>query len=247
MTTDMRHAVFEVLSDVDAVAMRMAELFIEAVQNRPGERIRIALSGGSTPKRLFAILARPEVAQKVDWKRVEIFYGDERHVPVGHADSNQSMAESLLLSKVPLPAEQIHPMPTQGQAREDAQRYQEVMEASYGAETLEKGRPFFDVVMLGLGTDGHTASLFPGEPVLDETKAWVSVSDPKTAPHERLTLTYPAIASSRNIVFLVTGDNKVPMLRRLREGDSSIPSGRIVSEGKILVLADRAAAGEHTS
>lgn len=244
MTTDMRHAGFEVLSDVDAVAMRMADLFIHAVQSRPGERIRVALSGGSTPKRLFAILARPDVAQKVDWERVEIFYGDERHVPVGHADSNHTTAQSLLLSKVAIPQEQIHPMPTDGNARDDARRYQDVMKASYGASTFEEGRPFFDIVMLGLGTDGHTASLFPGEPVLDEKEAWVSVSDPQTAPHERLTLTYPAIASSRTVVFLVTGENKVPMYRRLHEGDSSIPSGRIVSEGKILVLADRAAAGE---
>ncbi|MXV44003.1 6-phosphogluconolactonase [Saccharibacter sp. 17.LH.SD] len=244
MTTDMRHAQFETLPDGDAVAARMAELFIDAIQKRPGERIRIALSGGSTPKKLFSILAKPEIAKKVDWKRVEIFYGDERHVPVGNADNNHTTATTLLLSKVPVPDSQIHAMPTSGEVQEDAAQYQRIMEASYGNKTLEKGRPFFDLVMLGLGTDGHTASLFPGEPVLDEKSAWVSVSSPKTAPHARLTLTYPAIASSREIVFLVTGENKVPMLRRLREGDSSIPSGRIVSEGKILVLADRAATGE---
>lgn len=243
MTIDMRHAEFDVLSDVDAVAMRMAELFIQTVQSRPGKRIRIALSGGSTPKRLFAILAQPEMVAKIDWKRVELFYGDERHVPVGHADSNHTVAQELLLSKVPLPASHIHAMPTDGQATSDAQKYQRLMEASYGSSELKKGEPFFDLVMLGLGTDGHTASLFPGEAVLEERKAWVSVATPKTAPYERLTLTYPAIASSRQIVFLVTGANKVPMYERLHKGDSSIPSGRIVSEGKILVLADREAAG----
>ena len=244
MTTDMRHAVVDVLEDADAVAMKMAELFINVVKEKPAGKVRIALSGGSTPKKLFTILARPEIAGQVDWSRVELFYGDERYVPDGHADSNHASARELLLSKVSIPAGQVHPMPTETTAVEDAARYQSSLQKAYGADVLEAGRPLFDIVMLGLGTDGHTASLFPGEAVLDEKKAWVGVSAPKTAPHERLTLTYPAIASSALVVFLVTGENKVPMLARLRQGDGSIPSGRIVSEGKILILADRAAAGE---
>lgn len=244
MTTDMRHADFEVLADADSVAMKMAELLIETVRAKPEGKVRVALSGGSTPKRLFAILAQPEMANRIDWARVEVFYGDERYVDDSHADSNHASAQELLLSKVPLPAEQVHPMPTKTTALEDARRYQETLEKTYGSTTLEKGRPLFDIVMLGLGTDGHTASLFPGEPILDEKTAWVGVSDPSTAPHERLTLTYPAIESSGLVVFLVTGENKVPMLARLRQGDGSIPSGRIVSEGRILILADRAAAGE---
>lgn len=244
MTTDMRHAIVDVLEDADAVAMKMAELFIRTVKEKPEGKVRIALSGGSTPKKLFTILARPEIAQQVDWSRVELFYGDERYVPEGHADSNHASARELLLSKVSIPAGQVHPMPTETNAVEDAARYQATLQKSYGADVLEKGRPLFDIVMLGLGTDGHTASLFPGEAILEEKKAWVGVSAPKTAPHERLTLTYPAIASSALVVFLVTGENKVPMLARLRQGDGSIPSGRIVSEGKILILADRAAAGE---
>ena len=244
MTTDMRHAAVEVLKDSEAVAMEMAKLLIATVKEKREGKVRIALSGGSTPKQLFAILARPEMAQQVDWSRVEIFYGDERHVPEGHADSNHASARTLLLSKVSIPADQVHPMPTDTTAKGDAARYQSVLEKAYGSTTLEAGRPLFDIVMLGLGTDGHTASLFPGEPVLEEKKAWVSIAAPSTAPHERLTLTYPAIASSALVVFLVTGENKVPMLARLRQGDGSIPSGRIVSEGKILILADRAAAGE---
>ncbi|MCX5613779.1 6-phosphogluconolactonase [Bombella saccharophila] len=244
MTTDMRHAVVDVLKDADAVAMKMAELLIETVRNKRDGKARIALSGGSTPKKLFSILARPEVAQQIDWSRVEIFYGDERHVPEGHEDSNHTSAKTLLLSKVAIPAAQIHPMPTKGTAQADAAQYQTVLEHAYGRKTLEAGHPLFDIVMLGLGTDGHTASLFPGEAVLQEKTAWVGVSAPKTAPHERLTLTYPAIASSKLVVFLVTGENKVPMLARLRQGDGSIPSGRIVSEGEILILADSAAAGE---
>ncbi|CDG34294.1 6-phosphogluconolactonase [Parasaccharibacter sp. TMW2.1882] len=244
MTTDMRHAVVEVLKDSEAVAMEMARLLIRTVKEKQQGRVRIALSGGSTPKQLFAILAQPDMARQVDWSRVEIFYGDERHVPEGHADSNHASARELLLSRVSIPAAQVHPMPTAATVAEDAASYQSVLEQAYGATKLEAGRPLFDIVMLGLGTDGHTASLFPGEPVLEEKKAWVGVAAPRTAPHERLTLTYPAIASSALVVFLVTGENKVPMLARLRQGDGSIPSGRIVSEGKILILADEAAAGE---
>ncbi len=244
MTTDMRHAIVDVLETADAVAMKMAELFIRTVKEKAEGKVRIALSGGSTPKKLFTILARPDMAGQVDWSRVELFYGDERYVAEGHADSNHASARELLLSRVSIPAGQVHPMPTATTAAEDAARYQATLQKSYGATELEPGRPLFDLVMLGLGTDGHTASLFPGEPVLDEKKAWVGVADPSTAPHERLTLTYPAIASSALVVFLVTGENKVPMLARLRQGDGSIPSGRIVSEGKILILADRAAAGE---
>ncbi|QHI95261.1 6-phosphogluconolactonase [Aristophania vespae] len=244
MTTDMKKASSEVLANADAVAMRMAELLIDAIETCPEQKARIALSGGSTPKRLFEILAQPDMAKKIDWSRVEIFYGDERHVPVTHDDSNHKMAQSLLLSKVSLPASQIHPMPTSSSAKEDAATYQSILQKSYGSDTLEPGRPLFDVVMLGLGTDGHTASLFPGEEVLDNDRDWVSISAPKTAPHDRLTLTYKAIQSSRLVVFLITGENKVPMLKRLKQADDTIPSGRIKSDGKILILSDRAAAGE---
>lgn len=247
MTTDIRHAECEILPDNDAVALRMAEILIKAIDSKLASgapMARIALSGGSTPKRLFEILARPEMAKRVDWKRVELFYGDERHVPAGHADSNHTMATGALLSHIDIPPSQVHPVPTSGTAEEDARRYQEELQKAYGSDHLEKNRPLFDVVMLGLGPDGHTASLFPGQPVLKEKNLWVSTSAPTTAPHERVTLTYPAIASSDLVVFLITGKGKVPMLKRLREGDPEIPASHITSDGRILILADRAAAGE---
>ncbi|MBS1061895.1 6-phosphogluconolactonase [Gluconobacter wancherniae] len=244
MTTDMRHAVVETLPDSEAVALRMADLLIRGVEAKTDGPFRVALSGGSTPKRLFEILAKPSVAKLLPWDRIEIFYGDERHVPETHADSNHAVSNAVLISQVPIPAANVHPMPTSATVAEDAISYQRTLQQAYGATILEPGRPLFDLVMLGLGTDGHTASLFPGEPVLSEKDAWVSTAAPKTAPHERVTLTYPAIHSSALVVFLVTGASKVEMLRRLREGDPSIPSGSVTSEGRIIILADRAATGD---
>ncbi|MBF0890203.1 6-phosphogluconolactonase [Gluconobacter sp. LMG 1744] len=244
MTTDIRTATLETLPDSEAVALRMADLFIEGVLAKTDGLFRVALSGGSTPKRLFEILATPSRAKLVPWERVEIFYGDERHVPEGHADSNHTVGQSVLLSHVPVPAQNVHAIPTGDTVEADAQAYEKTLRTSYGATELDPKRPLFDLVMLGLGTDGHTASLFPGQPVLKERKAWVGTAAPSTAPYERITLTYPAIQSSALVVFLVTGASKVEMLERLVEGDSSIPSARVTSEGRIVILADRAAVGE---
>lgn len=244
MTTDIRAATLETLPDSEAVALRMADLLVEGILAKTDGPFRVALSGGSTPKRLFEILATPSRAKQIPWERVEIFYGDERHVPEGHADSNHTVGQSVLLSRVPVPAQNVHAIPTGGTVEEDAKAYEKTLQAAYGAMTLDPQRPLFDLVMLGLGTDGHTASLFPGQPVLKERTAWVGTAAPSTAPYERITLTYPAIQSSALVVFLVTGASKVEMLERLVEGDSSIPSARVTSEGRIIILADRAAVGE---
>lgn len=241
--TTMKTASIEILDDAESVAQSMAALLIKAIDASHEPEVRIALSGGSTPKRLFEILAQPEVARKIDWSRLEIFYGDDRHVPYDHADSNHKMAMETLLSKVPLPASRIYPVPVSKTAEEDAASYQNTLQKAYGSDKLQPGKPLFEIVMLGLGPDGHTASLFPGQEVLDNDKDWVGVARPTHVPHERVTLTYPAIASSRLVVFLVTGASKVAMLKRLRAGDETIPAGRITSEGKILILADRSAAG----
>ncbi|WP_084367362.1 6-phosphogluconolactonase [Neokomagataea thailandica] len=193
MTTDIRNASLETLVDSEAVALRMAELLIEGVQAKTDGLFRVALSGGSTPKRLFELLASEPYRSRVAWDRLQIFYGDERHVEVGHKDANQTVAQAVLLRHVPVPAENVFPIPTGATVSADAAVYEKSLKAVYGADTLEKGRPLFDLVMLGLGTDGHTASLFPGQPVLHETKAWVGVAAPEIAPYERITLTYPAI------------------------------------------------------
>lgn len=244
MTSDIRTATLETLPDSEAVALRMADLLVEGVLAKTDGKFRVALSGGSTPKRLFELLAEPELAKRIPWERVEIFYGDERHVPEGHPDSNHAVGQSVLISRVPVPEGNVHPMPTGSTVEVDARTYQKTLETAYGATRLDPARPLFDLVMLGLGTDGHTASLFPGEPVLQEKTAWVGTAAPKTAPHERITLTYPAIASSALVVFLVTGASKVEMLKRLRDGDKSLPSANVTSEGRIVILADRAATGD---
>lgn len=244
MITDIRSATLETLPDSEAVALRMADLLVEGILAKADGPFRVALSGGSTPKRLFEILATPSRAKLIPWERVEIFYGDERHVPEGHADSNHTVSQSVLLSRVSIPARNVHAIPTAATVEEDAEAYEKTLQTAYGATELDPKRPLFDLVMLGLGTDGHTASLFPGQPVLKEQTAWVGVAAPSTAPYERITLTYPAIQSSALVVFLVTGASKVEMLERLVEGDSSLPSARVTSEGRIIILADRAAVGE---
>ncbi|GBR54872.1 6-phosphogluconolactonase [Neokomagataea thailandica NBRC 106555] len=243
MTTDIRNASLETLADSEAVALRMAELLVEGIQAKADGLYRVALSGGSTPKRLFELLASDAFRNRVAWDRLQVFYGDERHVELGHPDGNQTVAQSVLLRHVPIPAENIFPIPTGATVTADAAVYEKALKAAYGSDELEKGRPLFDLVMLGLGTDGHTASLFPGQPVLHEVKAWVGTAAPETVPYERVTLTYPAIASSALVVFLVTGASKIEMLERLRAGDQELPSARVTSEGRIVILADRAAAG----
>ena len=182
------------LADPEALAQHVADWLIALARASTG-RFSLALSGGSTPKRLFEILAEPARASLFPWERTHLFWGDERFVPYDHPDSNYRMARLALLDHVPIPPAQVNPMPTEGYPSAAARAYQATLQTYYGAESLDMTRPLFDVVFLGLGENGHTASLFPGTAALDETLAWVA---PVTqgVPQPRLTLTYPAIACS---------------------------------------------------
>nr|WP_321984747.1 6-phosphogluconolactonase [uncultured Lichenicoccus sp.] len=244
--TDVAEGQEWILPDAPAVARRVAEFLFE--QARAKEAVGeapyvIALSGGSTPKRLYEILAAAPFASGFPWSRVELFFGDERFVPADDADSNYNMVNRALLSHVPVPSERVHRMPTEGDPAEAARTYQRDLQAVYGSETLKPGRPLFDVVLLGLGENGHTASLFPGTAVLEERNAWVSSCTPHDAPHRRLTLTYPAIHSSAYVLFLVTGAGKAEVLGKVRDRDPAQPSSQITSEGELVWVLDEAAAG----
>ncbi|HUG88371.1 MAG TPA: 6-phosphogluconolactonase [Actinomycetota bacterium] len=185
----------------------------------------IALSGGSTPRPLYEALAR----QPYPWEEVDVFFGDERCVPPDHPDSNFGMAREALLAMV---AAHAHPMP--GETC-DAEAYERTLRERFGDEV-----PSLDLVLLGLGEDGHTASLFPGDPALDERERWVvRVERPD---HPRLTLTLPVLGGARAAMFLVEGEAKREPLRRLLDGDPSIPAARVEAD-RVLVVADRAAAG----
>ncbi|GBQ15513.1 6-phosphogluconolactonase [Swaminathania salitolerans] len=241
---DVPSARVVVLKDGEAVAREMARWLLEEALAKKDGPFVIALSGGSTPKRLFKIMAEPEFAKTFPWDRTQIFFGDDRHVPYTHADSNYTMTRQLLLDHVAIPPANVHPIPADGTPEDDAALYQRSLERVYGGSVLEPGRPLFDVIMLGMGPDGHTASLFPRQPILGEREKWVAACTPDNAPHDRVSLTYPAIHSSRHVVFLVEGAGKAEMLARVRKGEDALPSSHITSEGDVTFLTDEAAAGD---
>lgn len=227
----------EVLAEPEALAERVADWLVRQAMARQGP-ISLALSGGSTPKLLYQKLAAMSWRDRMPWERVHVFWGDERFVAADHPESNQGMARQALLAHVPIPPGNIHPMPVDGTPEEAAGRYEAMLRAFAASRT---GQPFFDVQLLGLGPDGHTASLFPGTPALKELDAWVTaVLGAK--PEPRITLTYPALNSSREVVFLVAGSEKREALHRLRAGDRTIPAAVVDPPGTVLIFADRAAA-----
>ncbi|HEY4170226.1 MAG TPA: 6-phosphogluconolactonase [Reyranella sp.] len=229
----------EVLSDPDALATRAADLMTSIAKAKP--RVAIALSGGSTPRRLYQLLATPPRLEAFPWTHVHWFWGDERFVPPDDPASNYRMTREAMLSHAPVPADHVHPMPTVGLSPEAAAAaYERTLKDFYGADTLAPDRPLFDLVLLGLGTNGHTASLFPGMPVLEERRRWVgTMHDPEAGT--RLTLTYPALESSRETVFLVAGADKKAVLREVLDGDQTHPAARLHPQGTLRFLADRAA------
>ena len=228
-----------VLPDAEAVAQRAAQWLTERALAKSGPFI-VALSGGSTPKRLYEILAGSD---RFPWSRTELCFGDERFVPPDNEDSNYAMVNRALLSHVDVPPERVHRMPTEGDPTEAAHTYQRDLQALYGSDKLAPGRPLFDVVLLGLGENGHTASLFPGTAVLEECRAWVSTCTPHDAPHRRMTLTYPAIASSAYVLFLVAGASKKDVLAKVRARDPAQPAAHITTEGELIWALDEKAAG----
>lgn len=218
------------------MAWRAADWIAGLITAQDGP-FRIALSGGSTPRLLFGELS----LRMIDWSKVEFYWIDERFVPPDHPDSNYRMAKETLLCHIPANPEDIHPMPTDGDPDGAARRYETLLRTAYGAETLDPARPLFDFVLIGLGSDGHICSLLPGSPVLEEKERWVAPV-PTGRPEVRLTLTYPCVQSSRTTAFLVSGRSKATAVKRVREGDVSLPGGRLKPEGEVVWLLDRDAA-----
>jgi 6-phosphogluconolactonase len=153
------------------------------------------------------------------------------------------MTREAMLSKVPVPAQNIHPIPTDGEPDDAARRYERMLQQAYGAPTFDPARPLFDVTLLGLGEDGHTASLLPDEPVLQERKRWVAAVS-HGRPEVRITMTYPTIESSRRVAFLVAGKDKAAIFNAIRAGGSQVPAARVTPIGELFWFVDQAAAGE---
>ena len=225
----------EVFDDADAVARAAAATIAADARNAVAAcgRFIMAVSGGHTPWAMLRALAN----ETVPWATVHVFQIDERIAPAGDPDRNLTHLRASLLEHAPLPPEQIYPMPVESSDLEAA--------AKQYAQTLQQvaGSPaVLDLAHLGMGPDGHTASLVPGDPVLDITDADVGLTGVYMG-RRRMTLTYPVINRSRRILWLMTGAEKLTMLPRLLEGDTTIPAGRI-SRDQAVILADRAAAGK---
>ena len=234
---------FRVFADAGEVALaaarRFASLAVQAVAERGA--FSVALAGGNTPRRVYELLAGEEFSG-IPWPSVHVFFGDERAVPPDHPESNYRMAAEALLSRVPLPAANVHRMKGEGDARADASLYEDELRGFFGDVAL----PRFDLVMLGMGDDGHTASLFPGTTALAEERAWVAANWVEKFQTWRITLTAPAINAARRVLFLVTGAAKAGRLREVLKGErdpARLPSQLISPhDGALEWFVDRAAA-----
>jgi len=238
MKSDVR-----VFADVDELSLRAAEAAVRTINEsvRNHDSFSIALSGGNTPRTLYRLLSS-RFRDQIPWKKVHVFWEDERYVPLADPQSNYRMARETLLDAVPCPAENVHPMPTELPDPEVAAREYEKPLRSY----FPNDWPRFDLVLLGIGEEGHTASLFPGSSALNETQRWVVAVKAQAKPPLRLTLTLPALTAAVNIYFLVAGSNKAQALHHVLTGspDPKIypASGVRLAQGTVIWWVDRAAA-----
>jgi len=226
---------FEVFDDPDSVARAAAVTIAADVRAAiaASKRFTLAVSGGHTPW----IMLRALAGEDISWAGVHLFQVDERVAPDGNPDRNLTHLRESFLQHAPLRPEQIHAMPVESADLESAAK-----QYALALQDVAGSPPVLDLVHLGLGPDGHTASLVPGDPVLDVTGADVAMTGIYQG-RRRMTLTYPLLNRARRVLWVVTGSEKVQMLQRLLDGDVSIPAGRVRSE-KALLLADRAAAAK---
>ncbi|CAN5763183.1 6-phosphogluconolactonase [soil metagenome] len=231
-----------VLNDAEALAQEAARQFVALARAtlETHDRFTVALSGGSTPKRMYELLAEKPFKDEVDWSKVHIFFGDERMVAPDTPESNYFVAVDKLLAHVPVPDENIFPYVTLGVSAEDAaELYAQELTNFFG------GTPTFDLVFLGLGEDGHTASLFPSheEMASPSDKLVVAVHDAPKPPPTRLTLTYKTLNAAKNILCLVGGKGKVDALERIFKEHEDLPAAKVQpTDGQLLWLLDKAAA-----
>lgn len=230
-------------SSLSRLAHAAADTAVETLRAALDERgqASFVLTGGSTPIPLYRLLAA-DYRHALDWDRVDVFFGDERHVPHDDEDSNFRMARDTLLDGLPLSPDRIHPMPTGDTPEADARAYEETLRDYFG-----DGPPAFDLLLLGMGADGHVASLFPGSPALDETERWVvATQSPPTSPVlDRITLTFPAINASRTVLFLVAGASKRDALAAVHSNPGASPPAEFVeARNRLLWFVDDAAAGD---
>ena len=241
--SDHRHVIR--VSDANALAKAAADRILARIAANRG-RVAICLTGGSSPRQLYQLLATEGYRSRIPWERVHWFIGDERFVPTDDPLNNMGSARRLFLDNH-APASNIHPIPTDSaNPREAARRYENELQSFYGADRLDATRALFDVVLMGVGPDGHTASLFPNYPALEQTERWVlGVPEAHVKPFvPRVTLTLPALGSCREMLFEVSGPDKRAILTRVLDGED-LPANRAHSIGETIWLVDKAALPEN--
>jgi len=232
--------------DLQALSAAAAAEILKGCENALGERgvFTLVLSGGYTPRALYQLLAT-EYGDRLSWRRVHLFFGDERYVPVSSPESNYRMAYDTFISRIPIPEGNVHPIPTDGgDPAADAESYEDEIKVFLAVRELEG----FDLVLLGLGEDGHTASLYPGDPVLDEKERWIAAvtAPPGHGTRRRITMTLPAINSARQALFLLSGAGKRKAVKELIETTASdakaCPAALVQPRERVLWLVDKEAA-----
>jgi 6-phosphogluconolactonase len=232
------------VSDAEALADAAAQRLLACIEAQP-DRAAICLTGGSSPKRLYQLLAEEPYRSRIPWPWVHWFIGDDRFVSLDDPLSNMGMAKRAFLDRC-APPDRIHPIPIDAATPEaGAERYARMLKTFYGADHLDPAKPLFDLVLMGIGPDGHTASLFPGYPAIEETGRWVvGVEQAHVAPFvPRITLTLPTLAACNEMLFLVSGHDKRAILTRVLE-DPALPAARARSLNKTTFLVDAAAMPE---
>lgn len=233
------------VADPAALATTAADRLMTRIEANSG-RIAICLAGGSSPKRLYQLLAMPAYRSRIPWHRVHWFIGDERFVLTDNPLNNMAMARKILLDEW-APPSNVHAIATDTAGPdESARRYADELKSFYGAALLDSAKPLFDLVLMGVGPDGHTASLFPGDPAVNETERWVvGVAKAHVEPFvPRVTLTLPVLASCREMLFEVSGAEKRAILTRVFGGEN-LPANRAQSSFETIWLVDRAALAEN--
>jgi 6-phosphogluconolactonase len=242
--SDNRHVIK--VSDPAALSEAAAERLIARIAAN-ANRVAICLTGGSSPKQLYRLLATDAYRSRIPWDRVHWFIGDERFVPANDPLNNMGLARQTFLDRC-APASNVHPIPTDNSAdpEEAARRYEKELKSFYLAEQLHSTRPLFDLVLMGVGPDGHTASLFPDCAAIQQTDRWViGVPQAHVEPFvARVTLTLPALNSSREMLFEVSGPEKRAILTRVLAGEN-LPANRAHSIGETIWLVDKAALPEN--
>lgn len=231
------------LGDVSRrAAIEFVRLALESVRSK--DRLAVALSGGATPRALYSLLATAEFREKIPWPHIHLFWGDERCVPPNHRDSNYGLANETLIARVPIPAENVYRMKGEEDPQIAAFDYEQALRKFFGLSG--RGLPRFDLIFLGLGEDGHTASLFPGSEVLPEKRRLVCAAYVKSFKSNRLTLTLPVLNHAANVFSLVAGEDKASALRDVLHGKDNLhllpAQGIRPKKGRLVWFVDEAAA-----